>query len=92
MKQKLYQKSKSDVFNQCLRAIHELDSTVTYEDFTSGVIEASLKGNLLAFGHYLEFKVKEKRGFVELEINSETKGVQIIDWGTNEENELSFLT
>ncbi|WP_323758441.1 hypothetical protein [Roseivirga sp.] len=77
---------KADVrtaFNTCKRVLMDLDCEIEIESCEQGIIEAKMPGSLFAYGYNITIKIKNS----ELHIISETLGIQIIDWGTNKENE-----
>ena len=92
MKSKSFPLSKRAVFNACLAALKELHCDVESEDYHGGVIKASKQGGLLSYGHRINITVKttdsEK---TRIRVTSECTGIQVVDWGTNSENEVQIV-
>jgi len=81
------------VFEGCLFALEELECDVKSENFSSGKISASMSGGLLSYGHKLEITIKTTdNNRTKVSVTSSSVGIQVIDWGTNSDNEDEFMT
>lgn len=93
MKSKSFSENKRTVFNGCLTALDNLDCDIKSNNFGSGKITASMSGGLLSYGNNLEIIVETKdNNKTKVSITSSSKGIQVIDWGTNSGNEEDFIT
>jgi hypothetical protein len=93
MKSKLFTENKRTVFNGCLTALGNLDCDIESDDFAAGKITASMSGSLLSYGHNLEIIIKTAdNNKTKVSVTSSSIGIQVIDWGTNSNNEEDFIT
>jgi hypothetical protein len=88
MKSKSFSTTKKTAFEVCKRTLYDLDCDIISTDLSSGTIEAKKGGGLLSYGHKIRIVVKTiETGKIKISVSSNSVGVQIIDWGTNSENE-----
>lgn len=88
MRSKSLTVTKKTAFEICKKALKEFECEIVNSDFSEGIIEAKKKGNLFSFGHriYVSIKIIDYDK-VNLSVSSNSVGIQLIDWGTNSENE-----
>lgn len=80
------------MFNACERTLTEFECKILSSDFSSGKIEAKRGGGLLSYGHNISISVKAgNNGKIKISVSSNSVGIQIIDWGTNSENENKLI-
>lgn len=80
--------TKKDAFDTCLRALQNLNIEKAATDFEKGFIQGKKEFSLLSFGEIISIQLTELGGTkIKIDITSESKGMQVFDWGTNEENE-----
>ena len=92
MKTKSFSSPKRSIFDACLKALKKLDCRVTAEDYREGSIKAEKGGGLLSYGHVIEVTVKSTEAEkVKVSVKSDSVGIQVIDWGTNSENEAKII-
>jgi hypothetical protein len=92
MESRTYKVAKNIASDVCKTTLKELECTIFGEDFNNGMISAKKNGNLLAYGHNLTLNIlKKDNNQVKIEVESTSSGVQIIDWGTNKENEKKLV-
>lgn len=88
MKSKSFNITKQTAFETCKKVLNESDCTIISTNFTTGEIEAKKGGNFLSYGHKLIITIKSiNSSKIKISISSSSVGVQIIDWGTNADNE-----
>ncbi|MEN9337469.1 MAG: hypothetical protein RLZZ500_2456 [Bacteroidota bacterium] len=88
MKSKSFNITKLNAFDTCKKVLNECDYTIISSDFSNGEIEAKKGGNFLSYGHKLIITIKSTdSGKAKISVSSSSIGIQIIDWGTNAENE-----
>lgn len=88
MKSKSFNTTKKTAFEVCKKALKDFECEIVSSDITSGTIEAKKGGGLLSYGHKISVAVKTiDSGKIKVSVSSNSVGVQIIDWGTNSENE-----
>lgn len=88
MKNKSFNITKRTAFETCIKVLNECDCTIISSDFSAGEIEAKKGGNFLSYGHKLIIAIKSTdSGKTKISVSSSSVGVQIIDWGTNSDNE-----
>jgi hypothetical protein len=74
---------RKTAFNACKKALTDLECNISLASFEQGDIEAKKPGGLLSYGNKITIEVNS----TELHVISDTLGIQLIDWGTNTENE-----
>lgn len=87
MKQKKYKYSKNKIFKVCEQALANFEAKIEVSDDKSGVIEAKKGSNLFSYGNKIVIEIDQNNKEFEVRIYSKSIGIQIIDWGTNQENE-----
>ncbi len=93
MKSKYFSTSKRRAFDACLTALRQLECPVKSADYSNGLIEAEKKGGLLSYGHAIEITVKATESArTKVSVTSSSVGVQVIDWGTNSNNEDEIIS
>lgn len=84
--------SKSKAFKICEQILLDLNCDITSSFETSGLIEAKMKGSFFSYGHSIEIEIINTiNENIEIIIISYSVGIQIIDWGTNTDNENEIL-
>lgn len=92
MKSKSFNATKKTAFEVCKRTLYDLDCDIISTDLLSGTIEAKKRGGLLSYGNKINIVVKSiNTGKIKVSVSSNSIGVQIIDWGTNSENENKLI-
>jgi hypothetical protein len=92
MKSKSFNTTKKTAFEVCKKTLKNFECEILSSDFTSGTIEAKRGGGLLSYGHNITVAVRTSdNGKIKISVSSNSVGVQIIDWGTNSENENELI-
>ena len=92
MRSRRFQVTKGLAFDTCKKALRTFDCEITSSDINVGEIEAKKGGNFLSFGHKLKVTIKETKGNgLRISVFSNSVGPQVIDWGTNSDNEEKLL-
>jgi hypothetical protein len=92
MKSKIFYVSKNAAFEACKSALFSSNCSIDSFNFLSGNIIASKSGGFLTYGHKIFFSIKEIRDTqVEINVTSNSIGLQIIDWNTNSNLEDNLL-
>lgn len=92
MESKIFEKSKHEAFDICKKVLDEYDCYVNLSCFESGIIEAKKSGNLLTYGHKIKIMFDVVDYYkVKISVTSNLIGIQIIDWGTNTDNENEII-
>lgn len=92
MKSKNFNTTKKNAFEVCKKTLTEFECEILDSDFSLGTIESKRVGGLLSFGHNISVVVKTcDKGKIEISVSSKSVGIQIIDWGTNLENENELI-
>jgi hypothetical protein len=85
--------SKRSAFEVCKKVLHDFADNIISSDFSTGIIEANKDGNLLSYGHKISLSITaNEKGKIEISVTSHSVGLQLIDWGTNSENEDKLIT
>ncbi len=92
MKNKSFSISKQIAYNACLTVLGQPRYQITSKDFNGGIIKASKGGNLLSYGNTIDISIKTtETQKTEVSVTSNSVGIQIIDWGTNSDNEKEII-
>lgn len=92
MKSKSFNTTKKTAFEVCKKTLTDFECEILSSDFSSGTIEAKRGGGLFSYGHTITVVVKTgDNGKTKISVSSNSVGVQIIDWGTNSENENELI-
>lgn len=92
MKSKVINKTKNTAFNLCKKAAAEYDCSIVSEDFSTGQLNLKKAGGFFSYGNQINIAVLPiEQNVTKIEIQSNSVGIQIIDWGTNNEIELFFV-
>jgi len=92
MKSKSFKTTKKTAFGVCKKTLADFECEILSSDFTAGTIEAKRGGGLLSYGHLINVVVNTSdSGKIKVAVSSNSVGVQIIDWGTNSENENELI-
>lgn len=92
MKSKSFSTTKRDVFDACKEALDEFECDLISSNFQRGEIVAKKSGGILSYGHKINLAIKKNNtGKIKVSVSSTSVGVQIVDWGTNTENEEELL-
>lgn len=92
MKNKSFNTSKKTAFEVCKKALKDFECEILFSDFSSGKIKAKKSGGLLSYGHSINIAVNStNNGKVKVSVVSNSVGIQIIDWGTNSDNEHELI-
>ncbi|MCU0361473.1 MAG: hypothetical protein MUF75_12315 [Bacteroidia bacterium] len=92
MKSKILAESKKSVFDVCKKVLKDFDCELISSQYEAGTIQAKRGGGLLTYGHRITVKLEEiKNGKIKISVTSTTVGIQLIDWGTNSDNENEIL-
>ncbi len=87
----IYDKDYSTVFIKAVDAASAMGWQVTFTDKSTGVISAKTPTNIWTWGDSVSIRVSRIEGDkVRVNISSGTQG-QVIDWGRNRRNIISYL-
>lgn len=84
-----FSNSPEEIFSSCVSVLQELDFSIIESDLDTGKIIADKSINLLTYGHRVEIQIDQDS---QLTIDSRSKGIQLIDWGTNNSIKADILT
>jgi len=88
MKSKNFNTTKQTAFDTCKKVLIGSNCNIISSDFATGKIEAKKSSSFLSYGHILSVAVETTvSGKTKISISSSSVGIQIIDWGTNSNNE-----
>lgn len=92
MKQEYLIATKNKTFETCKKVLNDLNYSIVYENYHLGEIQAEKGGAILTFGHKIIIEIKKYNEITTtIFVKSNTIGIQIIDWGTNKENENELI-
>lgn len=92
MKSKNFNVTKNRAFEVCKKTLKDFECAIISTDFSSGTINAKKGGGLLSFGHEITVNFRnDNKENLKISVSSNSVGVQIIDWGTNTENENELI-
>lgn len=80
--------SKDKLFSVCTTALNELKCRIIDSNSHTGTILAEKSMNLLTYGHKIRIQIFDDS---TITIESESKGIQLFDWGTNSELETDIF-
>ncbi len=84
--------SKEKAFDVCRNALNIFECEITENDLSSGEICAKKSGGFLSYGHKIIVNLNNvEHHKTKISVSSNSIGVQIIDWGTNSENEVELI-
>lgn len=84
--------SKNSAFTVCKKALKEFNCDLVKSNYSTGIIEAEKGSSLLSFGSKIIISLKPSGNEkIKISIKSSSLGIQIIDWGTNSENEVRII-
>lgn len=84
--------TKTFTFEICKKALIEFDCNIIESNLKTGKITARKGGNFFSFGHEIDIFIESiEVNTVEVNIFSNSVGIQIFDWGTNLENESKII-
>lgn len=92
MRRKKFNATKRRLFETAIRVLKKMDGVITFENLTTGLIKAELPGGLMSYGNDIRISIKstpDNKNTVS--VISRSTGIQIIDWGTNTENEEKII-
>jgi hypothetical protein len=88
MRTETFQQPYHAVYNWCLNVLSKNGFEIKEQDSIKGYITASKNASLLSFGEDVEIAVHPINDTnTQVNVQSFSKGIQIFDWGTNDENE-----
>ena len=74
------------------KTLNDFECDIISTDLLSGIINAKKGGGLLSFGHEIMVTIQTNDNKkLKISVSSNSVGVQIIDWGTNTENENDLI-
>lgn len=92
MKSKIFDTNKKIVFEVCKKALYDFECEIVSSDITSGTIKAKRGGGILSYGHNIIVSITTiNNGIINVTVSSNSIGIQILDWGTNSENENELI-
>lgn len=92
MKSKTINITKKVAFEICKKVLRDFECDIVSTDFSSGIINAKKGGSLLSFGHEITVTfLNDNKQNLKISVSSNTIGGQIIDWGTNTDNENELI-
>lgn len=92
MKEEVIYTTKEDAFRICKKALKEYNCDIVNSDFALGEINAKKEGSFFSYGHEINVNIKTiENDKIEIAVSSNSVGIQIIDWGTNSENEEKII-
>ena len=89
---KIFNTSFESAFLDCKNILTHNKCEIVSTNFAEGEINAKKNGSLFSYGHEIKILL-EKIGteHTNITITSNSVGIQIIDWGTNVENENEIM-
>lgn len=92
MKSENFNTTKQTAFDTCKKVLIGSNCKIISSDFATGEIEAKKSGNFLSYGHKLRIAVETTdSGKTKISVSSSSVSIQIIDWGTNSNNENELI-
>ena len=84
--------NKKNAYQSSIEILNFFECDIVSSNFDKGLIEAKMRGNIFSYGHEIKIKINSLDiQKVELKIKSNSVGLQVIDWGTNSENEEKLM-
>ena len=74
------------------QVLNSLECEIISKDFQTGKIKAEKGASLLSFGHSIEIIIDQVNNTnTNISIYSDSLGIQLVDWGTNSDNENEII-
>lgn len=89
---KTFNISFESAINECKNTLENTDFKIVSINLKDGIINVKKNGGFFSYGHNVLIHL-DKIGSeqIKISITSKSIGIQIIDWGTNDENENEIM-